>query len=97
MRRGEQAVLGKISAGELPFAASIWGAVLRPAYRMTWGTAVCATASPLSRKASKINADAVRTAQLMRFMVLLLVVGGCSLALRGAPEASTAVTPILGY
>ena len=42
---------------------------------------VCAADSSLGRKTPKISADAVRTAEMMRFIVLLLAVGGCSRAL----------------
>src|SRR4029077_3445389 len=42
----------------------------------TRSLAVCATASSLGRKTTKINADAVMTAEMMRFMVLLLAVWG---------------------
>ena len=42
---------------------------------------VCATDSSLGRKTPRISADAVRTAEIMRFILLLLAVGGCSRAL----------------
>src|SRR5271165_2811843 len=47
----------------------------------TRSLAVCATASSFGRINPKISANAVRTVEMMRFIILLLGFGGCSLAL----------------